>query len=169
MAYIIIPITAGDEILITCGASQGRIAILTSYTTPIAGESPDFSIDSDFDRIKKPSSNTTTKYICPSDGAYLYVRTKQNNNSAFTPTNIIINGLDYVNSICNNIKRITTYQNEEISDLYNKISRQSGLPNYAYDEMQNVIASVREKMSLGIPAVFGFNTDQHVRIGAASE
>lgn len=120
--HVVIPINGGDEISLTVGNATGYFAILTDYTTPVAGAALPFTSDTNLNtRLTLTLTDLYKRFIVPSDAHYLCVVVKYGSVGDVTPSSIVINGIEYVGSARKTI-------HEAIADVNDTLDEANVIP-----------------------------------------
>ena len=116
--YTLIPIRPGAEITLQSnGVIQSLYAILKEWSEPKSGDTPIYSVNSDWYGVKSLGTNATQALItftAPEDAKYLYLFLGNLTYNRL-PTVCLIDGFNYLNDITQNItgvrSKITIMQN----------------------------------------------------------
>ena len=123
--YIIIPISSGDIIDLQASLSTCSIAFLKTYTTPVSGESPDFSSIVGYTTVLEVFSNKKAMFTVPLDANYLYVLTSALNGDR-TPSYLYINGVNMLSSVFAQFKQYKGIVDKNLIPLITDFNQYEG-------------------------------------------
>jgi hypothetical protein len=111
--HFLIPVNGGESVVFDAESNYMYCAFLKTYTTPVAGATPDFCTGYEGRQGRSESS----AFTIPSDCRYFIIDIGE---SSYIPTKLEINGVDIVNGVYGGIfnvgKKITELDNESVKN-----------------------------------------------------
>ena len=104
--HMVCPVKGGETITITAqDSASSSIAVLKSYSTPVNGETVDYSSDPEWTDIKLVLAKETSQYTLPADARFIYSY-YNNLDQIRYPKALLINGYDVMKSVKENFADI---------------------------------------------------------------
>lgn len=106
--HVAVPVKSGDVVTIKAVSAGTPIAVLTAYDNPESNDNIAFSLAEGFtSRIVIYANAGVKTYTMPSDAKYFCINTK-NNGSSIMPTNLTVNGANYLSALANTVATNTS-------------------------------------------------------------